>query len=101
LTHLLLRIGRSGIALVASGLTLAATILTAGIALFPFLMPSSTDPDQGLTVWDASSSAKTLFIMLVAVVIFLPVVLAYTTWVYRVLRGTITLESIRRHVGLY
>jgi cytochrome bd ubiquinol oxidase subunit II len=101
LTHLLLRIGRSGIALLTSGLTLAATILTAGIALFPFLMPSSTNPDQGLTVWDASSSAKTLLIMLVAVVIFLPVILAYTTWVYRVVRGTITLESIRRHVGLY
>jgi cytochrome bd ubiquinol oxidase subunit II len=101
LTHLLLRIGRAGLALVTSGLTLAATILTAGVALFPFLMPSSTNPNQGLTVWDASSSAKTLSIMLVAVVVFLPVVLGYTTWVFRVLRGKITLEAIRRHAGLY
>jgi cytochrome d ubiquinol oxidase subunit II len=64
-------------------------------------MPSSTQPDQGLTVWDASSSARTLFLMLVAVGVFLPVVLAYTAWVFRVLRGRITLEEIRRHAGRY
>jgi cytochrome d ubiquinol oxidase subunit II len=79
----------------------AGTILTAGIALFPFLMPSSTHPDQGLTVWDASSSRGTLFIMLLAVLVLLPVVLAYTAWVYHVLRGRITLEEIWRHTGPY
>jgi cytochrome d ubiquinol oxidase subunit II len=101
LTGLLLRAGRFGAALVTSGLTQAATILTAGMALFPFLMPSSTDPGEGLTIWDASSSAKTLFIMLIAVMILLPIVLGYTVWVYRVLRGQISLEAIRRHVGFY
>jgi cytochrome bd ubiquinol oxidase subunit II len=93
--------GRAGMAFLASSFSIAGTILTAGIALFPFLMPSATHPDQGLTVWDASSSARTLFIMLVAVVILLPLVLAYTAWVFRVLRGRITLEEIRRHTGLY
>jgi cytochrome bd ubiquinol oxidase subunit II len=101
LTILLLRVGRHGAALVTSGVTQAATILTAGIGLFPFLMPSSTNPADSLTIWDASSSAKTLFIMLIAVIIFLPIVLAYTTWVYRVLRGQISLDAIRRHVGPY
>jgi cytochrome d ubiquinol oxidase subunit II len=101
LTSQLLRVGRAGLALLTSGLAQAMTILTAGIALFPFLMPSSTNPGDSLTVWDASSSAKTLFIMLVAVIIFLPIVLAYTTWVYRKLRGQISLDSIRRHVGPY
>lgn len=101
LTWLLLRAGRPGLAFVSSAITLAGTILTAGIALFPFLMPSSTHPDQGLTVWDASSSARTLAIMLVAVLVFLPIVLAYTVWVFRVLKGRITLESVRRHTGLY
>jgi cytochrome d ubiquinol oxidase subunit II len=88
-------------AFVTSCLTQAATILTAGIALFPFLMPSSTHPNEGLTIWNASSSQKTLQIMLIAVVLFLPIVLAYTAWVFRVLRGRITLEEIRRHSGLY
>ncbi len=92
---------RAGAAFLASCVCVAATILTAGVALFPFLMPSSTDPAQGLTVWDASSSAHTLSIMLLAVVILLPVVLAYTAWVFHVLRGRITLEEIRRHTGLY
>jgi cytochrome d ubiquinol oxidase subunit II len=101
LTIQLLKLRLHGRALFTSGVTQAATILTAGVGLFPFLMPSSTNPGESLTVWDASSSAKTLFIMLVAVIIFLPLVLAYTTWVYRVLRGQISLEAIRRHVGPY
>jgi cytochrome d ubiquinol oxidase subunit II len=101
LTYQLLRLGRYGVALFSSGVTQAATILTAGIALFPFLMPSSTNPGDSLTIWDASSSAKTLFIMFIAVIVFLPVILAYTTWVYRILRGQISLDAIRRHVGPY
>jgi len=98
---LLLRVGRPGAAFISTSFTVAATILTGGIALFPFLMPSSSDPDQGLTIWDASSSAKTLFIMLLCVVVLLPIVLAYTAWVFRVLRGKITLEYMRKHGGLY
>ena len=100
-TWTLLGARRPGVAFLSSCLTVAGTILTAGIALFPFLMPSSTQPDHGLTVWDASSSARTLFLMLVVVGVFLPVVVAYTAWVFRVLRGRITLEEIRRHAGLY
>jgi cytochrome d ubiquinol oxidase subunit II len=96
-----LRVGRAGAAFLSSSLTVAATILTAGIALFPFLMPSSTDPNQGLTIWDASSSAKTLFIMLLCVIVLLPIVLAYTTWVFHVLKGRITLDYLRKHGGLY
>jgi cytochrome bd ubiquinol oxidase subunit II len=92
---------RHGTAFLASCLVQAGTILTAGIALFPFLMPSSTQPDHGLTVWDASSSARTLFIMLIAVIVFLPIVLAYTAWVFRVLRGRITLEELRRNTDTY
>jgi len=101
LAWLLLRVGRPGAAFLSSSLTVAATILTAGIALFPFLMPSSTDPSQGLTIWDASSSAKTLFIMLLCVIVLLPIVLAYTTWVFHVLRGRITLDYLRKHGGWY
>ncbi|HEX8784292.1 MAG TPA: cytochrome d ubiquinol oxidase subunit II [Steroidobacteraceae bacterium] len=92
---------RAGRAFLASCLSVATTILTAGVALFPFLMPSSTHPSHGLTIWDASSSAFTLGIMLLAVVILLPVILAYTAWVFHVLRGRITLEEIRRHTGFY
>ena len=101
LTWLLLGAARPGLAFMSSAVALAGTVLTAGTALFPFLMPSSTHPDQGLTVWDASSSERTLAIMLICVLVFLPIVLAYTAWVFRVLRGRITLESIRGHAGPY
>lgn len=88
-------------AFVASSLALAGTILSAGCALFPFLLPSSLDARSSLTVWDASSSKTTLGLMLLATVIFLPLILAYTTWVYRVLRGRVTLEHIRQSHGMY
>jgi cytochrome d ubiquinol oxidase subunit II len=77
-------------AFLASALALIGIVSTPGLAMFPFILPSSLEPNVSLTVWDSSSSRMTLFIMLVAVVIFLPIVLAYTAWVYRVLRGKIT-----------
>lgn len=89
---------------VASCIAVAGIILTAGIALFPFLMPSSTDPGHGLTVWDASSSQRTLGIMLFATAVFLPLVLAYSTWAFRIMRGKVTrahVEEQMRNGGGY
>jgi cytochrome d ubiquinol oxidase subunit II len=86
---------RTGAAFVLSGAALAGTILTAGFAMFPFIMPSSTVPNVSLTVYDAVSSHRTLNLMFVAVVVFLPIVLAYTSWVYRVLRGKVTEKRIQ------
>jgi cytochrome d ubiquinol oxidase subunit II len=100
-TWLALRAGRTGLAFIASSVTLATIILTGGIALFPFLLPSSSVPSASLTVWDASSSRLTLFIMLIAVLVLLPVVIAYTAWVFRVLRGQVTLAHIRGQRGVY
>lgn len=85
---------RPGAGFVASGLAVAGVIGTAGLALFPFIVPSSLVPDASLTVWDASSSRGTLFIMLIVTAVFLPLVAAYTTWVYRMLRGTITPDYV-------
>ena len=96
LTFWLLRAKHATAAFATSACAQAGVILTAGFALFPFLMPSSTVPAASLTVWDASSSRLTLFIMLLAVLVFLPIVLVYTAWVFRVLRGVITLEHVRR-----
>ena len=58
--------------------------------MFPFILPSSLDPRSSLTVWDASSSQTTLSVMLIAAVIFVPIIIAYTGFVYRVLRGRVT-----------
>jgi cytochrome d ubiquinol oxidase subunit II len=88
-------------AFLASSIVVVGTLFSAGFALFPFLMPSSLDPNSSLTVWDASSSHYTLGLMLVAVLVFMPLVIAYTTWVYRVLRGRISLQHVRDTHSMY
>jgi len=100
-TPLLARRGSNLTAFVASGTAIAGTILSAGFALFPFLMPSSIDPRSSLTVWDASSSPQTLGLMLFVTALLLPIVLAYTGWVFHVMRGRVSLEDIRKTHGMY
>jgi cytochrome d ubiquinol oxidase subunit II len=82
-------------AFLASGLAVAAIILTAGAAMFPFVMPSSLAPGSSLTAWDAVASHKSLAVMFWVVVIMLPIVVMYTGWVYRIVRGKVTEEHIR------
>jgi cytochrome bd ubiquinol oxidase subunit II len=86
---------RAATAFIFSALAVAGVILTAGLAMFPFIMPSSTFPNNSLTAWDAVSSHRTLQIMFWVAVVFLPLIAAYTSWVYSVLRGKITVQSIR------
>jgi len=94
LSALCLRAGRGVAAFLSSGLAIVAIILTQGLAIFPFFLPSSTHPGASLTLWDASSSHLTLFVMLLATAFFLPLILLYTAWVYRVLRGKIGPDSL-------
>jgi cytochrome d ubiquinol oxidase subunit II len=86
---------RAALPLVASACAVVGVILTAGLSMFPFVMPSSSQPASSLTAWDAVSSKLTLSIMFWVVVLFLPLVALYTTWAYAKLRGTITVETIR------
>ena len=82
-----------------SGDARIGVIGTAGVSMFPFILPSSIQPQASLTVWDASSSHMILFIMLVASIIFIPIILAYTSWVYSVMRGKVTEEEIEEGGG--
>lgn len=90
LTFLGLRAGREVTTLLTSKLSILGVISSVGLTMFPFIMPSSSDPRSSLTVWNSSSSHLTLFIMLVVTLIFMPLILAYTAWVYRVLWGKVT-----------
>ncbi len=91
------RLGKSGLALVASGGACAAMMLTVAIALFPFVLPSSLDPASSLTLWDSTSSERTLLIMLGIVGVLMPVNIGYTLWVYRVVRGRVSAEQVCQH----
>lgn len=94
LTVLCSRAEKGAWAFIFSSLTLAGVIMTVGIAMFPFIMPSSTEPGTSLTMWDATSSALTLKIMTFAAIVFVPIILLYTTWCYYKMYGRITKEHI-------
>ena len=87
--------------LLSSSVGIFGIIATAGVSMFPFLLPSSENPQAGLTLWDASSSHLTLFIMLVVTAVLLPIVLLYTAWVFRVMRGPVTAESLEKNPNAY
>ena len=90
-------IGWRALAFIASALGIFGIISTAGVSMFPFLMPSDIAPGASLTVWDASSSRLTLFVMLLATLIFLPIVLIYTAIAFRALRGVITASVVEKN----
>ena len=97
MTAIHLKINKAGLAFITSSLAVFGLVATVGVSLFPFLLPSSSHATQSLLVWNASSSPLTLVVMLIATAIFIPLILIYTTWVYRVLRGKITVETINEN----
>ncbi|PTR13094.1 MULTISPECIES: cytochrome d ubiquinol oxidase subunit II [unclassified Novosphingobium] len=92
---------RGGVNLVGTAMATTGIIATVGCSMFPYILPSSIDPRSSLTVWNASSSHLTLFIMLVCTIVFLPIVLAYTAWVMTLLSGRITLRDVRSNPDFY
>lgn len=93
---------RGGVtAILGSSVAIFGIIASVGLSMFPFLLPSSLNPNASLTVWDASSSQMTLFIMLLVTLLFMPIILLYTAWVYRVMRGPVTTKSLSRNPNAY
>ena len=84
-----------------SSASAAGIIATVGLSMFPFILPSTVDPRSSLTVWNASSSHLTLFIMLIVVGTLMPLVLLYTAWVYKVLWGRTSTAALKTDPALY
>jgi len=96
-----LRTDRAALSFSGSTLATLGIISTVGLSMFPFILPSAIDPRSSLTAWNASSSHLTLFIMLIVTVIFLPLVLIYTAWVYKVLWGRSSTTALTTNPDLY
>ncbi|WP_305813575.1 cytochrome d ubiquinol oxidase subunit II [Photobacterium leiognathi] len=94
LTALCSRANRAGFAFLFSSLTMVGVVLTFGFATFPFIMPSSLDPNISLTIWDATSSELTMKLMTVVAFIMVPVILAYTAWCYYKMFGRLDTKYI-------
>jgi cytochrome d ubiquinol oxidase subunit II len=88
---------RPGRAFLFSSLAIAATMGTAGTALFPRLVPALGNLEISLTAANSSSSELTLKIMLVLTIIGMPIVIGYTIWVYRAFAGKVDVESKSNH----
>lgn len=86
--------GRAGKGILFSSLGIAMIICTSAVALFPFVMPSSKEPSSSLTIWDATSSHFTLNVMTYAVIIFVPIMLAYTIWAYYKMWGKASADNV-------
>ena len=91
------KLNKPALGLLATSVMLIGVIMTAGVSLFPFIMPSSNNPDISLTIWDAVSSHRTLNVMFIAVVIFVPLILAYTTWCYVKMWRRVTVDEIENN----
>jgi len=89
-------VDRDGRAFAAGAVTIVFAVLTLWLALFPYVMPSSTDDAYSLTISNASSTPMTLQIMSWAALIFLPLVLAYQAWTYWIFRKRITRSTIEK-----
>ncbi|MCP2669654.1 cytochrome d ubiquinol oxidase subunit II [Maricaulaceae bacterium EIL42A08] len=90
-----LKLGSEAMTFLGSKLSVVGIIATVGVSTFPFILPSSIDPQSSLTVWNSSSSHQTLFIMLIVTVVLLPIVLAYTAWAFKVMWGRVTSEQVQ------
>ena len=93
----LARAGKTLLAFVCSAVSVAAVIGTFAVSMFPFILPSSSDFRSSLTVWDATSSHLTLTVMFFAIILIMPVVVAYTGWAFNVMRGKVTAEYVREN----
>jgi cytochrome d ubiquinol oxidase subunit II len=82
-------------AFVASSMAMLGIIFSAGVAMFPFVLPSSSTPSHSLTAWDCVSGKFTLDVMFWVALIMTPIVISYTGWAYRVMRGKVTLAHIQ------
>jgi cytochrome d ubiquinol oxidase subunit II len=88
------RKNRSGWAFLSSCASIASLLILYGLGTYPTIVPSTIDPiNNSLTIYNTSSSPRTLTVLLIVVLIGVPLVLAYGFWIYRIFRGKVRLEK--------
>ncbi len=96
-----LALGKRLFAFASSCVTIVMVVFTGVIGLFPNLIPSSIDPAYSLTIFNSSSSVYTLKIMTVVAFIFVPIVIGYKIWVYRLFRSVVTVDQVIKDEQAY
>jgi cytochrome d ubiquinol oxidase subunit II len=80
-------------AFLSSGATMGLLMMLFGLGIFPNMVYSNPNPENSLTVYNGSSSAKTLRTMLIIAAIGMPVVLTYSACIYWIFRGKVKLTE--------
>lgn len=78
----------------SSAVTIVGATFYGVIGLFPNMFPSSLNAAYSLTAHNSASSQLTLTIMLIVVAIFVPIVLAYQAWAYRLFNAPVRPEDL-------
>jgi cytochrome d ubiquinol oxidase subunit II len=84
---------RPGRAFLFSAAAIAAIIATLGLVLYPTIVPALGAPERSLTIENAASSPKTLGVMLAIALVGMPIVLAYTAFIYSRFKGPVVLDE--------
>ena len=90
---LAMRAGKAALAWWLGALAWIGILGTVGVSMFPFLMPSSDNPAQSITIWNGTGSEYNQIWMTIFTAIFVPTILAYTTWCFNVMRGKVKAPS--------
>jgi cytochrome d ubiquinol oxidase subunit II len=85
----------------SGAVTWIAVLSTAGAAMFPFIMPSVTHPSHSLTVWNSGASTATQGWMLGFTIIYIPLIILYTSWAFWVMRGKVDAKSVKSNDHAY
>lgn len=92
--------GRQGLAFATHFGAIAFAVVFIFLAITPDIMRSAINPAYSLTISQGASADVTLLIMTAAAVVFVPVVLVYTIWSYKVFAKRINAEKIDPNAGL-
>ena len=87
------RLGHFFRSFISSSISIIMFMILTAVAIFPNIVISNPNPELSLTIYNASSSQKTLWVMLVIVLIGFPFVLTYTILIYRTFKGKVKLDK--------
>ncbi len=88
------RLGREGWSFIGTAATIALAVVALFAALYPDVLPSTTNAAYSLTTTNAASTDYTLSIMTVVAVVFTPIVLIYQGWTYWVFRKRLSMQLV-------
>ncbi len=79
----------------SSSLAIIGILFAVATALFPFTVPSIYGLEHSMTVWNTAASENTLLVMTLAAVVAVPLVLAYTAYIYKVFLFKLSPEQLK------